>query len=61
MCLESGRFDHPSRFDAGRTDQYLLNLPPLDGPHALQVGVEAAVGDIVGMADMVTLDGFFTA
>jgi hypothetical protein len=54
----SGGFDNPSGLDAGRANHYLLQAPVAHGPDALKIGIEAALVDIVGMADIIAHHGF---
>jgi hypothetical protein len=58
----SGHFHHPSRFDAIRARHYFFDLTVFcGGSDPLQIGVEPTIGDIMGMADMMSGHRFFSA
>jgi hypothetical protein len=50
----SGGLDHRSGPDAAGADCYFLNPAVLEDPDALQVGIKATLGQVVGVADMVS-------
>jgi hypothetical protein len=56
-----GRFLNAPGLDAGAADHQSLGLTVAQRPDALKVGVEAAFGHVVGMADAAAHDRFFSA
>jgi hypothetical protein len=53
------RFGHLAGFNALGADSDVLNRSRDDGPHALQIGIEPALGSIIGVADPVAGPGAF--
>ncbi len=54
------RLDHAARFDAVGADHHLLGATVNGGADILQVGIKAALVEVVSMAHMVADHGFFS-
>ena len=54
-------FDNLAGFDATGADHHFLYLVAFLCTHPLQIRIEPAFGDIVGVADVVTDHGFLSA
>lgn len=55
-----GDFYHAAGFNAGRADQHFLGAPIIQGPDTLQIGIETPLGYIMGVADIIANDRFFS-
>ena len=53
-------FDYPSGFNASGADHHFFGTPIMQGPDALQVGIETAFINIVSVAHIVAYHGFFS-
>jgi len=50
-----------TRFDAIGADNHFSNSALIHGPHALQIGVEAAFVDVMSVADIISHKRLFAA
>jgi len=57
----SGGLRYATGADAGSTNADLLSRAVDHGPHTTEIGIPAATGHVVGVADGVPVAGFFTA
>jgi hypothetical protein len=61
VLRSSGRFYHPTRFDAVGANHHLFGPTVVHGPHTLQVGIKAAFIDVMGVADIIAHHGLLSA